>query len=245
VTVRATDAAGNTTEEQRSFTYDSQAPVVNITDGPGEGTVVYSSSTAFTFTTSDLTAVTLSCRLDDGAFGACTSATGHSLSGLSLGIHTFTLQVVDAAGHTTSVQRRFAVADMPTAGGGTGDSGAPGGTGDAGGKGGLTVNAVRLTTVWRLFGKRTRVDTLTLAGVPKGAKVTVTCKGKGCAFKKKTLSATGKKIKLAKRFKRRKLRAKTVITITVANATGTKRFRYTLRAGKLPKKSIKGSRRSR
>jgi hypothetical protein len=29
-----------------------------------------------------------------------------------------------------------------------------------------------------------------------------------------------------------------VITVTVSNKTGTKRFRYTLRAGKSPKRSI-------
>ena len=197
VTVRASDAAGNTREEQRSFTYDSHVPVVTITGGPGEGTVVYARSTAFTFTTSDLTAVTRSCKLDGGAFAACTSATGHSLSGLSLGIHTFTLRAVDAAGNTMTVVRRFTVADKPA-------------TGGAG------VKAARVNTFWRLFGKRTQVGTLTLAGAPKGAKVTITCKGKGCAFKKAKLTANGGKIKLAKRFKKRKLAAKTVITITVA-----------------------------
>ncbi len=219
VTVRASDAAGNASSAQRSFTYDSQAPVVNITGGPGEGTVVYTRSAAFTFTTSDLTSLTRSCQLDDGAFAACTSATGDSLGGLSLGIHTFTLRVVDAAGHVTTVQRRFAVANLPTDGGGT-------------------VKTAKLTAAWRLFGQRTRVDTLTLAGVPKGAKVTVACKGSGCAFKRKTLAATGAKMKLASRFKKHKLAARTVITITVANAAGTKRFSYTLRAGKLPKRSI-------
>jgi hypothetical protein len=51
----------------------------------------------------------------------------------------------------------------------------------------------------------TRADALTLAGVPTGAKVTVTCQGKGCAFKKMTLTATGTKIKPPTASKRRKL----------------------------------------
>jgi hypothetical protein len=76
-------------------------------------------------------------------------------------------------------------------------------------------------------------------GADTGAKVTVTCKGKGCAFKKLKLTARGAKIKLAKRFKKRKLAAKTVITITISTAAGSKRFRYTLRAGRFPKRSIK------
>ena len=86
---------------------------------------------------------------------------------------------------------------------------------------------------------RSQVGTLTLGHVPKGAKVTVTCKGKGCAFKKLKLTARGAKIKLAKRFKKRKLAAKTVITITISTPAGSKRFRYTLRAHKFPKRSIK------
>jgi hypothetical protein len=248
LTVRASDAAGNTTEVTRSFTYDSHVPVVTITGGPGEGSVVYSHSTAFTFTTSDITPVTTSCKLDGGAFGACTSAGSESLSGLGLGIHTFTLRVVDSAGNTSTVVRRFTVADKPADGGGGGTGGTGGTGGSTGGTGGSTggtgtggsdVRNATVTTFWQLFGKRTRIGTLTLEGAPKGAKVTVTCKGKGCAFKKKTLTSTGGKIKLAKRFKKRKLAAKTVITITVSDATGTKRFRYTLRAGKFPKKSIK------
>ena len=60
--------------------------------------------------------------------------------------------------------------------------------------------------------------------------------GQGLHLKKQTLTATGTRIKLAKRFKHRKIAAKAVITITVADATGTKRFRYKLRAGKRPHK---------
>jgi Big-like domain-containing protein len=236
VTVRASDAAGNTTDQQRSFTYDSHAPAVSITGGPGEGTVVYARSTAYTFTTSDLTPVTRTCQLDGGAIGPCTSATGHSLSGLSLGIHTFTLRVTDAAGNRTTAIRRFTVADRPAG------SGGGGGTGSGGAGSGTISPPVKLATVttfWKLFGKRTQVGTLTLSHVPKGAKVTVTCKGKGCAFKKLKLSARRAKIKLAKRFKKRKLAAKTVIAITISTPAGSKRFRYALRAGKFPKRSIK------
>jgi hypothetical protein len=236
VTVRASDAAGNTADEQRSFTYDSHAPAVSITGGPGEGTVVYARSTAYTFTTSDLTAVTRTCQLDGGAIGPCTSATGHSLTGLSLGIHTFSLRVTDAAGHRTTAVRRFTVADKPTDTGGGGGTG----TGDTGG-GTISppVKLATVTTFWKLLGKRTQVGTLTLGHVPKGAKVTVTCKGKGCAFKKLKLTARGAKIKLAKRFKNRKLAARTVITITISTPAGSKRFRYTMRAGRFPKRSIK------
>jgi hypothetical protein len=174
-----------------------------------------------------------SCRLDGGAFAACTSATGHSLGGLNLGIHTFTLRVVDAAGNTMTVVRRFTVADKPATGGGAGGGGGTGGTISP------PVKLATVTTFWKLFGKRTQVGTLTLGHVPKGAKVTVGCKGNGCAFRKLKLTSSGAKIKLAKRFKKRKLAAKTVITITISTPAGSKRFRYTLRAHKFPKRSIK------
>jgi hypothetical protein len=142
--------------------------------------------------------------------------------------------VTDAAGNRTTAVRRFTVADKPVDTGG-------GGGGGTGGTGTISspVRLATVTTFWKLFGKRTQVGTLTLGHVPKGAKVTVTCKGKGCAFKKLTLTARGPKIKLAKRFKKRKLAAKTVITITISTPAGSKRFRYTLRAGKFPKRSIK------
>ena len=114
LTVRATDLAGNAEEQTVDFTYDATAPVVKLTAGPGEGSVVYTRGASFAFTATDLTAITRSCKLDGGAFGACTTATGHTLSGLGLGIHTFTLRVIDAAGHVTTVVRRFTVADKPT-----------------------------------------------------------------------------------------------------------------------------------
>ena len=277
VEIAVTDDVGNSATVTRAFTYDSQAPAVSITGGPGEGTVVYARSTAFAFATSDLTAVTISCDLDDGAFGACTSATGHNLDGLSLGIHTFTVRVVDAAGHTTTVQRRFAVADFPpgsggaggTGGtGGTGATGAPGGTGGTGAAGGTgasgatggaggtggptgsggttrpTTPSVKSRHARHLLAAArhdcTRADSAhAQPASPTGAEVTVTCHRQGSAPSRRRRSPPpGRSIKLADPFKRRKLAANTVITITVSNASGTRRFRYTLRAGKLPKRTI-------
>ena len=63
----------------------------------------------------------------------------------------------------------------------------------------------KLNTFWKLYGKRTRVQTLTVGNAPLGSKVTISCKGKGCAFRKVTSTLTGPKLKLAVRFKARKL----------------------------------------
>jgi hypothetical protein len=105
------------------------------------------------------------------------------------------VRVVVAAGHTTTAQRRFTVAVKPA------DGTPPPPPPPAGSR----VKNATVNTFWQLFGKRTRVATLTLDGAPAGAKVTVTCKGRQCAFKKLKLTSTGKRIKLAKRFKKRKL----------------------------------------
>ena len=88
-----------TTEVTRNFTYDSTAPAVSITDGPDEDEVIYTPSTHFDFTVTDGTATTTTCKLDTGAFGPCSGpGLRHSLTGLDVGLHTFTVRSIDAAG---------------------------------------------------------------------------------------------------------------------------------------------------
>jgi hypothetical protein len=240
LTVRATDLAGNAAEDTVAFTYDASAPVVAITAGPGEGSVVYARGASFAFTATDLTAVARSCKLDGGAFGACTSATGHTLSGLGLGIHTFVLRVTDAAGHVTMVQRRFTVADRPTDTGGTTTSSSPPPPPPPPPTPPTEpqeiVNAT-LSSGFKAFRGYTRYSRLVLKRVPKGATVAVTCKGKKCPAKRFTSKRSGN-VKLAK-FAKKKLRAGTTLTIRVTKpgAIG-KQFVITIRRGKVPKLRI-------
>ena len=78
-----------------------------------------------------------------------------------------------------------------------------------------------------------------MTDAPVGAKVTLKCKGKGCAFKTRTLRLTGTQLALAKQFKKRKLASGTVISIVIAKDGWVgKSFRYTLRAGKFPKVAV-------
>jgi hypothetical protein len=78
----------------RSFTIDTIAPDTAITSGP---TGVTSSSTAtFTFTGSGAP-VSFQCRLDAGAFAACTSP--RTLTGLASGVHSFSVRGCDAVGN--------------------------------------------------------------------------------------------------------------------------------------------------
>jgi Bacterial Ig-like domain len=81
-------AEGNTT-------VDTVAPETSIGSGP-EGSVS-SSSASFGFG-ADEAGVTFECRLDAGAFGACSSPKDYA--GLSEGPHTFEVRATDAAGNT-------------------------------------------------------------------------------------------------------------------------------------------------
>ncbi len=96
VSVRATDAAGNTdgSPASRSFTVDTAAPTTTITGSPSSPSI--SSSATITFTVSEAGA-TSQCRLDGGAWTACTSP--YQVSGLGLGDHTVDVRSTDAAGN--------------------------------------------------------------------------------------------------------------------------------------------------
>ena len=96
-----------------------------------------------------------------------------------------------------------------------------------------------LNTFWRLYGKRTKVQTLTVSNAPVGSKVTISCKGKGCKFRTVSSTVTGSTLKLAVKFKGKKLPARTVITVVVTKAGWiSKTFKYTTRAGKFPKLTL-------
>ena len=64
-------------------------------------------SPTFTFTTTDPT----QCKLDDGAFAACTSP--KSYSNLADGQHTFTVKATDAAGNTSEAAYTWTIDATP------------------------------------------------------------------------------------------------------------------------------------
>ena len=257
LTVRATDLAGNTSEDALTFTYDATAPTVTITEGPAEDAVIQSSSTTFRFTVADLTTVTRTCKVDDGAFTVCTASDRHDLSGLGVGVHTFTVRAVDAAGNVTEVERTFAVtappgtpSDTDGAGagtqsgaggggptGGAGPTGAAGPTGTGGGSaetGGGQAAAplqVQVTRRWRVRRGRTKVLAFTVRGLTRGATVVVTCSGRACPFRSRTRTATGATLNLRGLFRGRALRPGVVITVRVTSGGRTGLLRFTTRTG--------------
>jgi hypothetical protein len=108
VAVRATDAAGNTdaSAASRSFTVDATAPDTSITSGP-TGTTNDSTPT-FAFSATEAGS-TFQCRVDTGAWAACTSP--WTTAALANGAHSVSVRAIDAAGNTdaSAASRSFTV----------------------------------------------------------------------------------------------------------------------------------------
>jgi hypothetical protein len=94
--VKAHDAAGNIdpTAAERSFTVDTLPPDTTITAGPSGPT--NDSTPTFEFSSSEQGS-SLACRVDGGAFAACTSPV--TLGALSAGAHSFEVRSTDAVGN--------------------------------------------------------------------------------------------------------------------------------------------------
>lgn len=104
VRVRATDGAGNTdgTAAQRSFTVDTVAPETTFTRKPGRQ--VTTRRVRFGFAAEP--GATFQCRLDGGAWRACTSP---RVIRVKKGRHTFAVRARDVAGNVdaTPASHRF------------------------------------------------------------------------------------------------------------------------------------------
>jgi large repetitive protein len=93
--VRARDGVGNTsTTTELSWTIDTVAPTVTLTSTPAA--LTNNATPSFAFAASE-GGGTLSCKLDGGAFSACTSPITYPTQ--ADGQHTFALKATDAAGN--------------------------------------------------------------------------------------------------------------------------------------------------
>jgi WD40-like Beta Propeller Repeat len=106
--VRATDPAGNTdaSPASRAFTVDTTAPDTTITSGPSGATDDATPTFAFE---SDEAGSSFECRVDAGAWAACTSPL--TSGALADGAHTFEVRATDPAGNldATPAARAFTV----------------------------------------------------------------------------------------------------------------------------------------
>ena len=111
LSVRATDAAGNTdtSAATRTFTVDTALPQTTIRSGPAAGSTTADRTPTFEFASSE-PGSTFTCRVDDGEPFACTS--GLTLDELAPGEHTFSVVAADASGNAdeTPASRAFSVA---------------------------------------------------------------------------------------------------------------------------------------
>ncbi len=109
--LRSTDFAGNTSAVKNyAFNIDLTAPQVTILTGPKDFS--NSSSATFTFEGRDgTTALTVfECKLDGGSYVPC--STPKSYSGLSEGVHTFSVRAQDNAGNFSSSATRSWYVDL-------------------------------------------------------------------------------------------------------------------------------------
>jgi hypothetical protein len=106
--VRATDAATNTDLSPASYTWtivapaDTTTPETTLTSQPPASTTETNASFGFTATEAGST---FECRIDAGAWVACTSPQAYS--GLATGSHTFSVRATDAAGNTDQSAATF------------------------------------------------------------------------------------------------------------------------------------------
>ena len=104
--VRSTDAAGNRSSDQRSFSVDT-AISLSITSGPGGPT--NDSTPTFAFDAEAGAAV--ECSIDTGtpSYGSCSAAASHTPAALADGGYTFRVRATDAAINSIVATRDFSV----------------------------------------------------------------------------------------------------------------------------------------
>ena len=79
--------------------------------------------------------------------------------------------------------------------------------------------AAAVTNQWALDGSRTRLRSLVVRLAPKGARVTVTCRGGACPFKatkRRTVSRDLAPVSFSRLFRRARLRAGARVTLTIS-----------------------------
>jgi hypothetical protein len=89
-----------------TWTVDTMAATVTITGTPADASYTASKSASYTFSALPADNVTFECKVDNGAFAACTSP--QSLSSLAEGPHTFTVQAT-RFGVSTTTSRTWTV----------------------------------------------------------------------------------------------------------------------------------------
>jgi hypothetical protein len=206
LTVRATDAAGNFVEQTRAFAVDTGPPNTTITSGPDDGSSTEATALTWGLGSSE-PGSTFECRLyltaiGPGAFGPCSAAAAHSVSGLGAGNFTFEVRATDVFGNVDATPAKRTVTIVnPTVVHETTVV--------------QQVIVVALTFVFHDANKKTtRITKLVINSVPAGSTVAASCP-KGCS-KKSVVKRNVKGTISLKELAKKPLKVKTKITVTVS-----------------------------
>lgn len=207
------------------------------------------------FTDSDPTIVGFRCRVDSGSNVACSSP--WTTPNLSAGEHTVTVSAMDGANNLSSTLRAFKIVintppaeeegkEPPKEEGGSGSGG--GGTPSGGTPGTGTATsappppsiapaiAAKPMVKSHLLGNSTVLRKLALKGLPVGATVAATCKGKGCPFKHKQIRVAGGVADLSALFAKHQLAPGALIELkATAPGMSGETIDVKTRAGKAPR----------
>ena len=235
----------------RTWTVDATPPETSISSGPADGSSTSARASSFAFTSEP--GASFQCALDGGAFGGCTSPFG--TPALADGAHSFAVRAIDAAGNVDAspATRGWTVSTPTSTTTTTSTSSTNSGTQSSGD--GPAVPAVvpvvaiaatpipraapgAVSVSWFVTGAKTSAKSLKVSALRSGSTVHASCKGKGCPFRSKTLTAKAGKVDFTKSFKGRKLAKGAVLELRVA-ASGllTRVFTYKVRAGSAPSRA--------
>ena len=98
--------------------------------------------------------------------------------------------------------------------------------------------AVKVHSAWVASARTTRVASLSLSGMPPGARVVLRCRGGGCPFTAKAVATGGAaRVSLTRAFRHVRLRVGANVDVRVSEASaGTLLVRFIVRSGKAPAK---------
>jgi hypothetical protein len=243
LTVRATDAALNTTDVTRTFVVDSVAPETTIASGIDDGGVTSDSVLTWTLA-SDEPGAAFACRvypaaLTPGDFAPCSAGASHTATGFAPGTYTFETRATDAAGNVdaTPAKRTFTVVPPPPPPApvvAAATSVAPVVVAPAAVAAGPAPQiVVTLAFNFNSNRKTTRLSSLVVKNVPKGSTVTAKCP-KGCSAKSFKKKGARGKVSLSKLIKK-PLKVGTKITVTISKpGSGSAIKTLKIRARKAP-----------
>jgi Bacterial Ig domain/Divergent InlB B-repeat domain len=242
---RVTDGAGNTFERWRQFSIDATPPDTTITAGPEEGSSTDSPTAMFNYDSSEIES-SFSCRLYPSgsappAFESC-GWKSHGPFVFTAGTWVFEVFAIDQFGNAdqSPARRTFTVLAPPTSNDGS-SGGSPGGGGvpDRGQPPLSKILSPSVARRWKLSGEMTAVEKLVVKKLARGARVDVRCKGEGCPFRSRRLSAKGSSVTLTKLFDSELAPGSSIeLRITQAGFVG-KLYRFVTRPGKAPKTTVR------